>query len=106
MRSPKATPEDPAIVEARKREQARAESARTEETQALTLADTLARIRRFGKLPGASGGSVPIYAATSGGRSTVSTGGGGSGPSGGGYVGGGGGGGGRSNATDMQTVLY
>lgn len=102
MRSPKATPEDPKIVAAREREQARAESARTEETQALTLADTLARIRRFGKLPGmAGGGSVPIYAAAprSGGGGGSS--GGGSGGSSSGYGGGSGRGG-----DEMQTVLY
>lgn len=103
MRSPKATPEDPNVVAAREREQLRAESARTEETQALTLADTLRRIRRFGKMPGASsGGSVPIYAASSGGSSSSG------GASVGGSSGGGssGGGGGRTNLTDMQTVLY
>lgn len=105
MRSPKATPEDPAIVEARKREQARAESARTEETQALTLADTLARIRRFGKMPGASSGSVPIYAASPGRSGGAS---GASGTSGGSAdaVYSGGAGGGRSGSAQMQTVLY
>lgn len=62
MRTPKVNlpPEDPATKAAREREQARAESARTEETQALLLGDTVRRLRRFGRV-GGSGGSVPIY---------------------------------------------
>lgn len=62
MRTPKVNlpAEDPATKAAREREQARAESARTEETQALLLGDTVRRLRRFGRA-GGSGGSVPIY---------------------------------------------
>lgn len=62
MRTPKVTlpEEDPATKAAREREQRRAESARTEETQALLLGDTVRRLRRFGSV-GGSGGSVPIY---------------------------------------------
>lgn len=105
MRSPKATPEDPAVVAAREREQKRAETARTEETQALLIGDTVRRLRRFGKMPGkGGGGSVPIYAgsaaATSGGRAT----GGSSVYSGGTSAGGGSGG--FGGGSDMNTVLY
>ena len=106
MRSPKATPEDPNIVAAREREQARAEAARTEETQALLLGDTVRRLRRFGRLPGrgnASGGSVPIYGAPSvpGGGGSV----GGGTVFGGGTGGGGGGRGGGGGPVQME-VLY
>jgi hypothetical protein len=64
MRTPKVTlpEEDPATKAAREREQRRAESARTEETQAWLLGATGRRNRRFGSLKGA-GGSVPIYGA-------------------------------------------
>lgn len=64
MRAPKPEKEDPSVVAAREREQARAEATRTEETQALLVGQTQRRLRRYGKLPGASaarGGSVPIY---------------------------------------------
>lgn len=48
MRSPKPPKEDPAVVQAREREERRAENARTEETQALLLGATQRRLRRFG----------------------------------------------------------
>lgn len=78
MRTPKAEKEDPAVVAAREREQARAEATRTEETQALLVGQTQRRLRRYGKLPGSGGGrggSVPIYgpapsAASGGGASS------------------------------------
>lgn len=72
MRTPKVTlpEEDPATKAAREREQARAESARTEETQALLLGDTVRRLRRFGRV-GGSGGSVPIYNPTTRGATTA-----------------------------------
>lgn len=61
MRTPKVTlpEEDPATKAAREREQRRAESARTEETQAWLLGATGRRNRRFGSL---GGGSVPMSA--------------------------------------------
>lgn len=61
MRTPKVTlpAEDPAAKTAREREQKRAETARTEETQSLLLGNTVRRLRRFGAVSG--GGSVPIY---------------------------------------------
>lgn len=103
MRTPKVNlpPEDPATKAAREREQARAESARTEETQALLLGDTVRRLRRFGRV-GGSGGSVPIY----GGQPTTrgSTTGGAAGSSGGfagaGLIAG------NSGGAQNQTVLY
>ena len=61
MRSPKPAKEDPAVVAARDREERRAESARTEETQALLMGATQRRLRRFGRVAAGSGGSVPIY---------------------------------------------
>ncbi len=72
MRTPKVTlpEEDPATKAAREREQARAENARTEETQAWLLGATGRRNRRFGALPGSgsgSGGSVPIVGGPSAG---------------------------------------
>jgi hypothetical protein len=59
MRTPKVTlpEEDPATKAAREREERRAESARTEETQAWLLGATGRRNRRFGAL---AGGSVPV----------------------------------------------
>jgi len=60
MRSPKPAKEDPNVVAAREREQRRAETARTEETQAYLQGATIRRNRRFGRV-GAGGGSVPIY---------------------------------------------
>jgi len=65
MRTPKVTlpDEDPATKAAREREQRRAESARTEETQAWLLGATGRRNRRFGSL---GGGSVPVYGAAPG----------------------------------------
>lgn len=60
MRSPKPAKEDPNVVAAREREQRRAETARTEETQAYLQGATIRRNRRFGKI-GGGGGSVPIY---------------------------------------------
>ena len=76
MRAPKPEKEDPAVVAAREREQARAEASRTEETQALLVGQTQRRLRRYGKLPGAgAGGSVPVYGpAPTGGGSTGGTG--------------------------------
>ena len=66
MRKPQAEKEDPKVVAAREAEQRRAETARTEETQALLLGATQRRLRRFGRLPGAaangSGGSVSLIA--------------------------------------------
>lgn len=81
MRTPKVTlpEEDPATKAAREREERRAESARTEETQAWLLGATGRRNRRFGSLGG--GGSIPIYNAPARGGSR-----------GGGARGGGGGG--------------
>lgn len=64
MRSPKPPKEDPNVVAAREREQRRAETARTEETQAYLTGATLRRNRRFGRVAGGSGGSVPIYGGT------------------------------------------
>jgi hypothetical protein len=54
MRTPKVTlpEEDPATKAAREREQARAENARTEETQAWLMGATGRRNRRFGALAG------------------------------------------------------
>jgi hypothetical protein len=62
MRSPKIVPpqEDPADKAARQAEQARAESSRIAETQGILSADTLRRLRRFGKT---AQQSVPITAA-------------------------------------------
>lgn len=104
MRAPKPEKEDPAVVAAREREQARAEATRTEETQALLVGQTQRRLRRFGKLPGASassGGSVPIYGVAPAAASGGATGGG----FGGGSAGGGDRfGGGTSN--NMFEVLY
>lgn len=101
MRTPKVTlpEEDPATKAAREREQRRAETARTEETQALLLGDTVRRLRRFGKI-GGSGGSVPIYGGAS---PQVTASAGGIRPGAGGRTGGGGGGGGLG-AGDL--VLY
>jgi len=70
MRTPKVTlpEEDPATKAAREREQARAENARTEETQAWLMGATGRRNRRFGALPGSgSGGSVPVMGGPSAG---------------------------------------
>lgn len=66
MRRPKVVlpEEDPATKAAREREQRRAENARTEETQALLMGDTVRRLRRYGRLSG-SGGRVPIYSGPS-----------------------------------------
>lgn len=61
MRSPKPAKEDPNVVAAREREQRRAETARTEETQVYLQGATIRRNRRFGKVSN-GGGSVPIYA--------------------------------------------
>lgn len=103
MRSPKPAKEDPAVVAAREREERRAESARTEETQALLMGATQRRLRRFGRVAAGSGGSVPIYGG-GGGVSAGGFGGGGSGfGSGVGGAGSGGGGGGRGNLlTEIQ----
>ena len=105
MRSPKPAKEDPAVVAARDREERRAESARTEETQALLMGATQRRLRRFGRVASGSGGSVPIYGGGGGGSV------GGSVPSGSGFGGGGGGsfGGGGSRFGDggsEMAVLY
>lgn len=106
MRTPKPEKEDPAVVAAREREQARAEATRTEETQALLVGQTQRRLRRYGKLPGSSGGrggSVPIY-----GPPPTAAGGGGAAGSGG-FSGGGGGfmGGGSDVALrDVSAVIY
>lgn len=70
MRTPKVTlpEEDPATKAAREREQLRAESARTEETQAWLMGATGRRNRRFGALAGgSSGGSVPVVGGPSAG---------------------------------------
>ena len=70
MRTPKVTlpEEDPATKAAREREQLRAESARTEETQAWLMGATGRRNRRFGALAGGgSGGSVPVVGGPSAG---------------------------------------
>lgn len=106
MRSPKPPKEDPAVVEAREREQRRAETARTEETQAYLAGATLRRNRRFGRV--GSGGSVPIYGGGRGGSNVTGRG------TGGGLGGGGSGsgdafsGGGRMNQFDRpdMAVLY
>lgn len=98
MRKPAADKEDPNVVAAREREERRAESARTSETQALLIGATQRRLRRTGRL--APGGSVPLIAPSSGG---ASSGGGSGGFSGGGFSGAGGGFGG---STDYQTALY
>ncbi len=90
MRTPQAPKEDPAVTQAREREQLRAEAARTEETQALRMSDTLRRLRRFGSLPGAAaaaGGGVSIVSPVAGGVGGAS-GGGGSGGGGGSFGGG------------------
>lgn len=84
MRSPKPAKEDPNVVAAREREQRRAETARTEETQAYLQGATIRRNRRFGKV--GSGGSVPIYGAA---PSTSTVGGGGGGGGGGDFGAGG-----------------
>lgn len=101
MRSPKPAKEDPNVVAAREREQRRAETARTEETQAYLQGATIRRNRRFGKI--GAGGSVPIY----GGSSTTAS---GSGATGGSSGGGDfapifGSGGGRGSML-VDTVLY
>ncbi len=102
MRTPKVTlpEEDPAAKAAREREQKRAESARTEETQALLLGSTVRRLRRTGTI---GGGSVPLYsgpaAAPAG---TMSTGMGG----GSGFGSSGGGGGTSSRFGNSLAVLY
>jgi len=104
MRTPKVTlpEEDPAAKAAREREQARAENARTEETQALLLGNTVRRLRRFGAVGGGSG-SVPLYsgrpAAPAGAMSTGTGGGSGFGSSGGG-------GGTSSRFGNSLAVLY
>ena len=107
MRTPKVTlpAEDPATKAAREREERRAESARTEETQAWLLGATGRRNRRFGSL---GGGSVPLAAP----RGPM-LGGGGEGVSGGLAFGsgasssGGGGGGSRFGQFDRSlAVLY
>jgi len=108
MRSPKPAKEDPAVVSAREREERRAESARTEETQALLMGATQRRLRRFGRVAAGSGGSVPIYGGSGGGGA------GGGGVSGGGLnMGGGGrvGGSGDGNSApgsrpSLNPVLY
>lgn len=105
MRTPKVTlpAEDPATKAAREREQRRAENARTEETQALLLGDTVRRLRRFGRM--GSGGSVPIYA----GRPTnnfIGGSGASSGSSSGSSFAGAGLIAGNSGGTQNQTVLY
>lgn len=66
MNKPKAAKEDPAVTAAREREQRRAEAARTSETQALLLGDTMRRFRRFGRLGGSSlvGTVAPAVAGT------------------------------------------
>jgi hypothetical protein len=100
MRTPKPTPEDPAVVAAREREQRRAETARTEETQALLMGATQRRLRRTGRLSNAasaaSGGNVSLIAPV--GTMTPTGSFGGFTPTGG--FGGGGMGG------DYQTALY
>lgn len=105
MRSPKPAKEDPAVVAAREREERRAESARTEETQALLMGATQRRLRRFGRVAAGSGGSVPIY----GGGGGVSAGGFGRSGSGLDTVGGGSFGGGGSKfggGGSEMAVLY
>ncbi|MFN4840187.1 MAG: hypothetical protein ACK5MB_07455 [Phycisphaerales bacterium] len=80
MRTPQAPKEDPAVTQAREREQLRAEATRTEETQALRMSDTLRRLRRFGRLQGAAaaaGGGVSIVSPVAGGVGGASGGGGG-----------------------------
>jgi hypothetical protein len=85
MRSPKPAKEDPNVVAAREREQRRAETARTEETQAYLQGATIRRNRRFGKV--GAGGSVPIYGGVNLGNRGFSGGGSGGSGSGGGSFG-------------------
>jgi len=100
MRTPQAPKEDPAVTQAREREQLRAEATRTEETQALRMSDTLRRLRRFGRLQGAAaaaGGGVSIVSPVAGGVG---------GASGGGGSGGSLGGGGSFGGGTYEAVLY
>lgn len=101
MRTPQAPKEDPAVTQAREREQIRAEAARTEETQALRMSDTLRRLRRFGRLQGAAaaaGGGVSIVSPVAGGVGVAS--------GGVGVASGGGGGGGSFGGGTYEAVLY
>jgi len=102
MRTPKVTlpEEDPAAKAAREREQKRAEGARTEETQALLLGNTVRRLRRFGAVSG--GGSVPVYGGSPAAPAGVMGGGGG----GSGFGSSGGGGGTSSRFGSSLAVLY
>lgn len=68
MRAPKPDKEDPAVVAAREREERRAESMRTSETQALLAGATARRTRRNGVAGGA--GAVPLIAPTDNGGSS------------------------------------
>lgn len=104
MRTPKAEKEDPAVVAAREREERRAEASRTEETQGYLMGATVRRLRRFGRLAGGSGGSVPM----TGGTNTVGSVSGGGGSSGGfsGSGGGGSGGGGFGGVQQRDVALY
>lgn len=100
MRTPQAPKEDPAVTQAREREQLRAEATRTEETQALRMSDTLRRLRRVGRLQGAAaaaGGGVSIVSPVAGGVG---------GASGGGGSGGSLGGGGSFGGGTYEAVLY
>jgi len=101
MRTPEAPKEDPAVTEAREREQRRAEAARPEETQALRMSDTIRRLRRWGRLTSsqtAGGGGVSIVSPVSPVMS------GGSGSGGGGL--GGGAGGGFGDSGTRQAMIY
>jgi hypothetical protein len=101
MRAPKPDKEDPAVVAAREREERRAESARTSETQALLVGATQRRLRRTGRL--GSGGVPLIAAASDGGGAMGVMGGGLMGGSSGGYSNFGGSG---PSFGDFQTSLY
>lgn len=104
MRTPKPTPEDPKVVAAREAEQRRAETARTEETQALLMGATQRRLRRTGRLgtgggAAASGGNVSLIAPV---PTMPASGGGASFGGGGGSLGGGG----DRFLSSFDTALY
>lgn len=97
VKTPPPTPEDPAIVDARNREQARADGAFVTNTQALLDDETRRRQRQFGRrvaltgadpsggLAGGAGGSATIPLAGNGAGGFGGFGGGGGGGFGGGF---------------------
>lgn len=78
MKKPKVVlpQEDPADKAARQAEQARAETARIQETQGLLAGDTLRRLRRFGRNVAGAAGPAAQLGSLPGGVGGVASGGG------------------------------